>query len=163
MTFWYAINITGNMDLNGDGYIDLVAYYYVSFDIGQIKIYFGSEDDPDTTADLTLYGEWYHGQFGRKVASGDMNADGYADFMVGAPFNIADDKPGRIYIYSGGDTLSITPVCVYGQFNPGSWLGRKMVYVSNWNNSDYGMVLAGWISTEDYSNGVLKISGSIQY
>jgi len=102
MTFWYAINITGNMDLNGDGYIDLVAYYYVPFDIGKIKIYFGSEDGPDTTADLTLYGEWYHGQFGRKIASGDINADGYDDFMVGAPFNMADDKPGRIYIYSGG-------------------------------------------------------------
>jgi hypothetical protein len=160
MTFWYAINITGNMDLNGDGYTDLVAYYYVPFDIGQIKIYFGSEDGPNTTADITLYGEWYHGQFGRKIAYGDMNADGYDDlviasphddiaaygrvyvflggdpmdlepdwyyqseeefacygesvvcgdinadgyddFMVGAPFNMADDKPGRIYIYSGG-------------------------------------------------------------
>jgi len=220
LTFWDAIDIWGNMDLNGDGYIDLVARYSTYFDVGMIKVFLGSENGPDTTADFTRYGEYYYHQFGREIASGDinadgyddlvvaapfddiaaygrvyvffggdpfdlepdwyyqseeefacygesvacgdLNADGYADFMVGAAHDLSD-KPGRIYIYSGGDTLSITPVYVYGQFNPGSWLGRQMEYVSNWNDSDYGMVLAGWVSTEDYSNGVLKIVGASEF
>ena len=220
ITYWGSLDIWGNMDLNGDGYIDLVVRYPTYFDFGMIKVFLGSENGPDTTADFIRYGDYYYHGFGSEIASGDinadgyddmvvaapfddiaaygrvyvffggspldlepdwyyqseeefacygesiacgdLNADGYADFMVGAPFDLVD-KPGRIYVYSGGDTLSITPVYVYGQSNPGSWLGREMEYVSDWNDSDYGMVLAGWISTEDYSNGVLKIVGASEF
>jgi len=221
MTFWDALDIWGNMDLNGDGYTDLVAYYYVPFDIGKIKIYFGSEDGQDTTADLILYGEWYHGQFGRKIASGDinadgyddlviasphddiaaygrvyvflggdpmdlepdwyyqseeefacygesiacgdLNADGYDDFMIGIPFLLNDQKYSKIYIYSGGDTLSTTPVYIYEAPTLSSYIGSKMEYVSEWNDSEYGMILAGWINTEGYRNDVLKISGTSEF
>jgi len=220
LTFWDALDIWGNMDLNGDGYIDLVARYSTYFDIGMIKVFLGSEDGPDTIADFTRYGEYYYHQFGREIASGDinadgyddlvvaapfdniaaygrvyvffggepldlepdwyyqskeefafygesvacgdLNADGYADFMVGAPYDLSD-KPGRIYIYSGGDTLSIEPDFIYEAPNPDSYLGRKMEYVSDWNGSPYGMILAGWINNESYYNGVLKLSGSIGF
>jgi len=215
LTFWRPLNIHGNMDLNGDGYIDLAAYYNTSFDIGMVKIFFGSIDGPDTTADITLYGEWYYGKFGSQMASGDLNKDGYddliissphddyaaygrvyvylggnpmdtepdwfyqspdefayygeslvcgdlnangyADFLVGAPYNLAR-KPGKIYIYSGGDTLATTAARIVQAPDSLSYLGRKMVYVSDWNDSEYGMVLAGWIINQDgYHNGVLKI------
>jgi|LDZT01.1.fsa_nt_gi hypothetical protein len=220
LTFWDAIDIWGNMDLNGDGYIDLVARYSTNFDIGMIKVFLGSENGPDTIADFTRYGEYYYHQFGREIASGDinadgyddlvvaapfddiaaygrvyvffggdpfdlepdwyyqseeefacygesvacgdLNADGYADFMVGAPFDLVD-KPGRIYIYSGGDTLTTTPDFLYEAPNPYSYLGRKMEYVSDWNGSPYGMILAGWIITEGYRNGVLKIVGASEF
>ena len=220
VTFWNAVNIWGNMDLNGDGHTDLVAYYTSFFDFGTIKVFLGSESGPDTIADLSRSGEGFYHQFGREIANGDinadgyddlvvaapfddiaaygrvyvffggnppdlepdwyyqseeefasygesvvcgdMNADGYADFAVGAPFNLAE-KPGRIYLYSGGDTLSTAPVYVYEGPNPGSYLGQKMEYVSDWNDSKYGMVLTGWIYTENYWNGVLKINGSHEF
>jgi hypothetical protein len=220
LTFWDALDIWGNMDLNGDGYIDLVARYSTLFKFGMIKVFLGSENGPDTTADFTRYGEYYYHEFGREIACGDinadgyddlvvaapfddiaaygrvyvffggnpldlepdwyyqseeefacygesvvcgdMNADGYDDFMVGAPFDLVD-KPGRIYIYSGGDTLSTTPDFIYEAPNPEAYLGRKMVYVSDWNKSEYGMILAGWIDTEEYWNGILKISGTSEF
>jgi hypothetical protein len=38
-----------------------------------------------------------------------------------------------------------------------------MEYVSDWNGSPYGMILAGWIITEGYRNGVLKIVGASEF
>jgi len=219
ITFWNALNIWGNMDLNGDGHIDLVARYTSFFDFGTIKVFLGSESGPDTIADLSRSGEGFYHQFGREMAAGDinadgyddlvvaapfddiaaygrvyvffggnpldlepdwyyqseeefasygesvvcgdMNADGYADFAVGAPFDLAE-KPSRIYLYSGGDTLSIIPDYIYEAPNIDSYLGRKIEYVSDWNNSEYGLILAGWLNTEDF-NGVLKLSGASEW
>ena len=43
----------------------------------------------------------YHVAFGFSMAAlGDVNADGYPDFVVGAP---ANNKPGYAYLYSGKD------------------------------------------------------------
>jgi hypothetical protein len=54
---------------------------------------------------LTLHGEAERDAFGNHVASvGDMDGDGRADFIVGAPGNSASGKgAGRAYVYSGGD------------------------------------------------------------
>jgi hypothetical protein len=220
MVFWDVLDIWGNMDLNGDGYIDLVVRDYYDSDYGQVKIYFGSINGPDMEEDIILRGTWELGYFGKVICSGDLNADGYDDliiaaphdiyaaygrvyiylggnpmdtepdwfcqsaeefafygesvvcgdlnadgyddFIVGSPFNMVD-MPGRIYIYSGGDNLSTTPVYIYEAPNPESYLGRKMEYISEWNDSEYGMILAGWINTKGYRQDILQISGTSNF
>ncbi|MBN2602331.1 MAG: FG-GAP repeat protein [Candidatus Marinimicrobia bacterium] len=220
ITFWDILNIWGNVDLNGDGYIDLVARDYYNSSYGQVKIYFGGLNGPDTEPDMILSGDWIDGYFGKVVASGDlnadgfddliisapndyyaaygrvyvylggdpmddepdwfyqsteefafygqtvvcgdMNADGYDDFIVGAPFEFSDDT-SMIYIYSGGNSLSTKEVYIYEAPNLTSYLGRKMIYIDNWNNSEFGIVLIGWIRTDDFNEGILKINGNSNF
>src|SRR5262249_49436607 len=85
-------------DTNGDGIPDVVASApggaYVNIYSGRngrILHTFNAENMSD--------------DFGRHVEGvGDVNRDGFADVIVGAPNNsAAGDKAGRAYVYSGKD------------------------------------------------------------
>lgn len=55
-------------------------------------------------------GENLGDQFGSGMgAAGDLNGDGYADFLIGARFWRAGDSFGRAYIYLGGDSIPDEP------------------------------------------------------
>ena len=50
--------------------------------------------------------------FGNSVGTaGDVNGDGYADIIVGAPhYDNGQEDEGRVWVYHGGpDNLSTTP------------------------------------------------------
>jgi hypothetical protein len=59
---------------------------------------------------FTLTGEAANDWFGESVALGDVDGDGYADLIVGAPY---DDRgatdAGAVFIYRGGPTAPTTP------------------------------------------------------
>ncbi len=85
-------------DLNNDGYDDVIvgAFSYESYK-GKVYIYYGGSS-MDNNADITMDGEGTDNSFGHSVSTaGDVNGDGYDDFIVGAyqrSFN------GKAYIYS---------------------------------------------------------------
>ncbi|MBI3477925.1 MAG: FG-GAP repeat protein [Acidobacteria bacterium] len=85
-------------DTNGDGIPDVVASGPGG---GYANIYSGR----DGRVLRTLKAENVNDDFGRHVEGvGDVNRDGYADIIVGAPNNsAAGDKAGRAYVYSGKD------------------------------------------------------------
>ncbi len=96
-------------DYNGDGYADLL----VGMDtgttgdvVGQAYLYFGSASrsgslgEADTVVEDPLSADASNGQFGYAVTSiGDSNADGYADFLIGAPGH--GSGGGEAYVYYG--------------------------------------------------------------
>lgn len=221
ITFWKYVYMGGaacpygNMDLNGDGYTDLViSDPRAGYQAGIVWIYLGGKDGPDSIADLTLYGEGMRYGFGCFIATGDLNADSYDDLVISSPSDfIADygrvyvylgaetldgnpdwfyespdefanyggsiscgdmnndgyddwiviasyslsEKPARLYIYSGGDSLSLNPVF---QYESKQYTGGRTEYISNWNNSEYGMLLTAYLRTEEINHGVLAIHGS---
>ena len=83
--------VDGIGDVNGDGIPDFVIG---ARDGGKIYVFFGRRNVDwgincsIDQADVILEGEPKNGWTGWRVAgAGDVNADGYADFLVGAPFH----------------------------------------------------------------------------
>ena len=85
-------------DTDGDGVQDVIASAP-----GSDSAYVYSGRDGHVL--LTLHGEAHGDNFGNHVASvGDIDHDGHADVIVGAPSNKAlGDDTGRAYVYSGKD------------------------------------------------------------
>ncbi|MBN1901569.1 FG-GAP repeat protein, partial [Candidatus Sumerlaeota bacterium] len=71
---------------------------------GSAYIYLGSPTGPSSSADWTEHYTLTDGNFGKCVAAaGDVNGDGFADVLIGAPgYKSSDVKYGRAYLYLGG-------------------------------------------------------------
>ena len=85
-------------DTNRDGVADVIAS---APGAGKAYVYSGK----DGRVLLTMTAEKASDGFGRHVSGvGDVNGDGYADVIVGAPANSAGGEgAGRAYVYSGKD------------------------------------------------------------
>ncbi len=95
--FGYSIDDAG--DVNRDGVNDVIVGAPLTNGFGAAYVYSGKSG----ALIFTKIGDRVGGQFGSRVASaGDIDADGYADFMIGAeqyPDPVL--ASGRVFIYSG--------------------------------------------------------------
>jgi hypothetical protein len=151
-------SVDGAGDVNGDGYDDVViGCYGPTSGPGSASVHFGG---PANLPDLVLKGEAAQDLFGSAVAGGgDVNHDGYADVVVGAPFNDAGGaNAGRAYVYFGGSApdsiadLVLTGTVASGQF------GRAVAVAGDMNGDGYSDVAAG--SPYAFGAGVQVFFGS---
>ena len=93
-----GIGLEAAGDTNHDGIPDVIAS---APGIGEAYVYSGR----DGRVLLTLHAEKASDAFGRHASGvGDIDGDGYADIIVGAPQNGANGAAaGRAYVYSGKD------------------------------------------------------------
>ncbi|HET6371852.1 MAG TPA: FG-GAP-like repeat-containing protein [Candidatus Polarisedimenticolia bacterium] len=124
-------------DVNGDGYDDMmvVAYEY-SYDQnkdGAVFVYYGSASGLPASPSLVLNGSTPGlclGASRNTLATGDVNADGFDDLLVGtSQFDHGQINEGAVFLYMGSATgLSATP----------AWMAE-----SNLISSFYGKVALG--------------------
>ena len=75
----------------------------------QAFVYLGSAGGPSVSPSWTASSAECGSQFGHEVATaGDVNGDGYADVLVGEPFDSSIAASGRASVYLGNQGGSIT-------------------------------------------------------
>ena len=140
-SFGYRLDSGG--DLNGDGYGDFIcgtvgnlSTFYRSDDGGNIYLFLGNEIIPDLP-DITYSGPVVNASFGVSVDSpGDLNADGFADFVVGASEVVIDSKVvGLVFLYYGGSEPDNIPDKIFRSEFPASdiFFGYRVINAGDLN------------------------------
>ncbi len=103
-----GLSVASAGDVNGDGFADVIVGAFL-FDNGQADegaafVYFGGAGAFDTLSDALLESDQVSASIGYGVASaGDLNGDGFADVIVGAPaFDDGQANEGAAFVYFGG-------------------------------------------------------------
>ncbi len=110
----FGVSVAGAGDVNGDGYADVIVGARLNSlaanSAGAAFVYFGGPT-MDGSPDVVLPGEAANDWFGNSVAgAGDVNGDGYADVVVGAPYNDrGGSAAGAAYVFYGGPPLDNGP------------------------------------------------------
>ncbi|MHA2315150.1 MAG: ankyrin repeat domain-containing protein [Candidatus Hermodarchaeia archaeon] len=137
----------GIADIDNDNYDDVVigAYLYGNRK-GRAYLYWGNtKANMDTNCDLTFTGETARSGFAELcISRGDVNADGYADILIGA--HSYDNNRGRAYLFFG-DTKSYmhtNPDLILTGENEGDWFGDPPGgSFSDFNNDGYDDIVVG--------------------
>ncbi len=132
-------------DINGDGYTDAVIGAPDASNgqasEGLVYVHYGSTTGLSAAPSLTLEANVASASFGSSVSSaGDVNGDGYADVIVGAPNS---SGTGRAYVYMGSaGGLSAAPALTING-TAGSELGYSVCTAGDVNSDGYADVVIG--------------------
>jgi FG-GAP repeat protein len=150
----FGISVAGAGDINGDGFADVIVGAHGAdpgglFDAGSAYAYSGVDGSL-----LYLWpGPGNYSNFGRSVSgAGDVNADGFADLLIGAsgadPGALLD--AGSAFLYSGADGSELYRWNGQGF---GYELGRRVAGAGDINRDGFADVLVSALNT---SGGILN-------
>jgi hypothetical protein len=146
--FGKAVSSAG--DVNGDSYADVVAgawmYDNGEADEGAVFLYYGSASGVQTPHAFMADGDRVNAYFGfSAAAAGDVDADGYDDFLVGAPYYslTAGSNEGEVIVYAGSASGVQEVDATILQGASGDGLGYAVAGGADFNGDGYADVAAG--------------------
>jgi hypothetical protein len=155
----YGTSVATAGDVDGDGYSDVIIgvpnYDGGLAGQGQAYVYHGSREG--------LYGfpDWYKGigqagaHFGHSVATaGDVNGDGFADVIIGAPDytgNTGHEEEGGTWVYHGSQNGLEDTASTHDEGNQaGAHFGWSVATAGDVNSDGYADIIVGALL---YQNG----------
>jgi len=132
-------------DINKDGLSDTIvgAPFYDSgeADEGAVFVYLGGDDGSPWMAQSNQAGA----HFGAAVSTaGDINGDGYSDFLVGAPeYTQTTSHCGAVFVYAGGATSPVSPYAVYYGAHADAMFGASVAPAGDINKDSFGDIIIG--------------------
>jgi hypothetical protein len=136
------VSAAGDVDADGYGDVIVGAYEFAGGE-GRAYLYRGTANGLEATPAVTLDGDRSLSNFGVSVASaGDIDADGFADVIVGA--DLANDRVGRAYLYRGSASgLNATPVTAIDGFVSHGDFGIAVAGGFDFDADGYGDIAIG--------------------
>ena len=152
--FGWSVATAGDVD--GDGYSEVIVgapdYDNGQENEGAVFVYRGSAAGLDTTLKWTAELDQANAVFGTSVSSaGDVNGDGYADVIIGAPgYTNGQEKEGAALVYHGSAGGLTTVNWTVESNQKDASLGWSVASAGDINADRYDDVIVGapW-----YSNG----------
>ncbi|RMG15688.1 MAG: hypothetical protein D6729_12165 [Deltaproteobacteria bacterium] len=145
----FGCSVASAGDVDGDGYTDVVvgACGYSNGEAGEgaAYLYRGSATGLSTVPDAAIESNQSGARLGPVASAGDVNGDGYADVIVGAPsYSNGQSNEGAAFVYLGSPTgLGTTPAWMgeYDQANAG--YGQAVATAGDVNGDGYDDILVG--------------------
>ncbi len=161
--FGYSVFTAG--DVNGDGFSDVLvgAYFFDNGESseGRAYLYTGSAAGLTTSATWAAESDQTSAQFGLSVSSaGDVNGDGYADVIIGAPlFDNGQTDEGKAFVFNGTSTgLSFTANWSAESNLTGDQFGYCVSTAGDVNGDGYSDVIIGEIYYDNGQNDEGRVS-----
>jgi hypothetical protein len=145
-------------DLNGDGYGDIVigAPGAGGADRGRALVFLGTSSGPRRDAAWTFTGEREHAHLGHSVAAaGDIDADGFPDVVVGAPFcSRSGRRAGVALVFRGGPSgLAEKPAWYCNGGQNATMFGVSVAGAGDVNGDGYNDMVVGCSALADGAPG----------
>jgi len=155
-------SVAGAGDVNGDGFDDmLIGAPAYSSNQGRVYLVLGGSNPPiDLNSALIFTGE-ASSKAGASVAgAGDVNGDGYADMLIGAPnYN---GSLGRVYLVYGSASPSSlnlnTTLFFTGEI--GDYAGTSVAGAGDFNGDGYADMLIGATGATTFKGTAYLVYGS---
>jgi len=144
-TEWFGYSVASVGDMNGDGFDDLVVgapvYSATLWARGAVYVFAGSETGLSGTPRI-LEGLSAFASLGWSVAGGDVNGDGCADLIAGAPDT--NSSIGEVCVYLGSPAgYGSTPSWTAAGEGDNDYFGWSVAGIGDVDGDGYGDIAIG--------------------